>query len=215
MVMVVVMVATWEIFSQAWRRRHRCGTFDVPQRGIACKRGGRDLIQVVMMVVMMTRNVSSLYESGTKGRNALVMVVPFRLLGTTSNWRQPSIHRFILLLLWLSPLPPACCLRSLYRRLLWDIQLITAEYTSIAVCQLGPCWNRAGNGADSSPYTGEHASKFALDPWLASRAGELRLSSLDSLWKRGNSPLAVDLLNPKQVPLMAVRSAHLLQVSVP
>lgn len=144
------------------------------------------------------------------------MVVPLRLLRPASYGRQPAVAGFFLLLLELSPLAPTCCLDHLYRWLRWSIGFVPAEKkTRIAIRQLGAGGNGARDGADSSPYTREHATEFALDARFARRPGELWLGSLHGLRQRRDAALAVDLLDTKQISLVAVGGAYLLDASVP
>jgi hypothetical protein len=134
-------------------------------------------------------------DTGDK-RNILVMMVSFGLLCPSSDGCQTTVIRFFLLFLELPPFAAPGRLGYLYRRLWWNIQLVATMRTVTTIGKLGPCGNRTRDGADSSPYTREHATKLALDTGLTSRASELRLGSLYGLGKGRNPPLAVDLLNP-------------------
>jgi hypothetical protein len=215
MVMMMVVVAAWEVLGQARRRRrHWRGALDVPERRTACKGRGSNLLQIVMMVVMVVTGRCQTFHKhkGNQG-NILVMVVPLCLFSPTPYRSEPTGAAFIVLLLQLSPLAPSGRLGHLCWRLLC-IQVIAAEQASAAIGKLSPCGDRARDGADPSSYAGEHAPKLALDPRLPGWTGELRLSSLDSLRERRQPSFAVDFLDSQQIALVAMRSAHLFNAPV-
>jgi hypothetical protein len=167
-----------------------------------------------MMVVMMVTGgcqTSRIYKR--ERGNILMMMVPLCLFGPTPYRSEPTVATFIVLLLHLSPLAPSCCLGHLRWRL-WCIQVIAAKHASSTIRKLGTCGNRTRDGADPGSYAGEHAPKLAFDTWFTGWTGELRLSSLDSLRERRKPPFAVDLLDSKQVPLVAMRGAHPFDASV-
>ena len=152
----------------------------------------------------------------------MVMAVRLRLLRPIPHGRQPSSASVIFSRIVFLQSPPLAASRlstrlcRLHGRLFGrPVAIVATVETAAAVGHLGPCRNRARQGADTSADSGKHTPEFALDARLTRRTRKLGLGALHGLWQRGNAAFSVDLLDREQAALVAVRGAHILHRPVP